>query len=88
MRTPRSAKLNEYNHAEEPARLLLERLGWTNVPRDALAAERCDEREALLEAAIQGLRFGLQALACKQSVPQHAGAHCLLGGVRHSLGFA
>ena len=30
-------KLNEYNHAEEPARLLLERLGWTYVPRDELA---------------------------------------------------
>ena len=29
-------KLNEYNHAEEPARLLLERLGWTYVPRDEL----------------------------------------------------
>ena len=34
------AKLNEYNHAETPARLLLERLGWTYVPREALAAER------------------------------------------------
>ena len=27
-------KLNEFNHAEEPARVLLERLGWTYVPRD------------------------------------------------------
>ena len=53
MHTSRSAKLNEYNHAEEPARRLLEQLGWTYVPRDALAAERGDEREALLEAAIQ-----------------------------------
>ena len=43
------AKLNEYNSAEEPARLLLERLGWTFVPRQALAAERGDEREVLLK---------------------------------------
>ena len=28
------AKLNEYNHAEKPARVLLERLGWTYVPRE------------------------------------------------------
>ena len=41
------AKLNEYNHAEEPARVLLERLGWAYVPREALAAERADEREVL-----------------------------------------
>ena len=42
------AKLNEYNHAEEPARVLLEKLGWTYVPREALAAERGNEREVLL----------------------------------------
>ena len=35
-------KLNEYNHAEEPALVLLERLGWTYVPREALAAEHVD----------------------------------------------
>ena len=45
-----TAKLNEYNHAEEPARQLLEQLGWTYVPREALAAERGDEREVLLKA--------------------------------------
>ena len=28
------AKLNELNHAEEPARALLEQIGWTYVPRD------------------------------------------------------
>ena len=39
------AKLNECNHAEEPARVLLERLGWTYVPREALAVERGDERD-------------------------------------------
>lgn len=33
------SKLNEYNHAEESARVLLERLGWTYVPRNELAAE-------------------------------------------------
>ena len=47
------AKLNEYNHAEEPARTLLERLGWSYVPRDALAAERSDEREVLLKGWLQ-----------------------------------
>ena len=50
MTTP--AKLNEYNHAEEPARVLLERLGWTYVPREALAAERSDEREVLLKGRL------------------------------------
>ena len=51
MTTP--AKLNEYNHAEEPARRLLERLGWTYVHREALAAERGDEREALLRRRLR-----------------------------------
>ena len=31
-------KLNELNHAEEPARRLLEGLGWTYIPREPLAA--------------------------------------------------
>ena len=47
------AKLNEYNHAEEPARALLERLGWTYVPREALAAERGGEREVLLKGHLK-----------------------------------
>ena len=51
--TSSTAKLNEYNHAEEPARVLLERLGWTYVPRDALAAERGDEREVLLKGRLR-----------------------------------
>ena len=34
------AKLNELNLAENPARELLERLGWTYVPREELAEER------------------------------------------------
>ena len=51
MTTPN--KLNEFNHAEEPARRLLERLGWTYAPRDALAAERGDEREVLLKGRLR-----------------------------------
>ena len=34
MTTP--AKLNEFNHSEEPARRLLARLGWTYAPWEAL----------------------------------------------------
>ena len=45
--------LNEYNHAEEPARLLLERLGWTYVPRETLATERGGEREVLLKSRLR-----------------------------------
>ena len=51
MTTPN--KLNELNHAEDPARQMLERLGWTYVPRDALAAERGDEREILLKGRLR-----------------------------------
>ena len=51
MTTP--AKLNEHNHAEDPARRLLERLGWTYVHRGALAAERGDEREVLLRRRLK-----------------------------------
>ena len=46
-------KLNEFNHAEDPARRLLERLGWTYVPREALAAERGGEREVLLKGRLR-----------------------------------
>ena len=35
MTTP--SKFNELNQAEEPARILLERLGWTYVPWEELA---------------------------------------------------
>ena len=51
MTTP--AKLNEFNHAEDPARRLLERLGWSYVPREALAAERGGEREVLLKGRLR-----------------------------------
>ena len=47
------SKLNEYNHAEEPARELLERLGWTYVPRDVLAPERGDQRDVLLKGRLK-----------------------------------
>ncbi len=47
-----SAKLNELNLAENPARELLERLGWTYVPREELAAERDDERDVLLKGRL------------------------------------
>ncbi len=51
MTTP--AKLNELNHAEDPARRLLERLGWRYVHRDALAAERGDKRDVLLRRRLK-----------------------------------
>ena len=46
------AKLNEFNHAEDPARRLLERLGWRYVSREALASERGDGREVLLKGRL------------------------------------
>ena len=56
-------KLNEFNHAEDPARRLLERLGWTYVPADTLASERPHERDVLLKdrlrAALLRLNDGL-----------------------------
>ena len=51
MTTP--AKLNEFNHAENPARQLLELLGWAYVPRDALAEERGNERDVLLKGRLR-----------------------------------
>ena len=50
---PTPNKINELNHAEDPARQLLERLGWTYVPRDSLAAERGGEREVLLKGRLR-----------------------------------
>ena len=50
MTTP--AKLNELNSAEDPARKLLERLGYEYVPREVLAAEREGEREVLLRGRL------------------------------------
>ena len=48
-----NTKLSEFDHVEEPARLLLERLGWTYIPREALALEREDEREVLLRGRLR-----------------------------------
>ena len=56
-------KLNEFNYAEDPARRLLEQLGWIYVAAEALAAERATEREVLLKdrlrAALLRLNDGL-----------------------------
>ena len=56
-------KLNEFNHAEDPARRLLEQLGWTYVPAETLASERPNERDVLLKdrlrAALLRLNDGL-----------------------------
>ena len=61
MTTPN--KLNEFNHAEEPARRLLEQLGWTYVPAEQLALERATEHDVLLKdrlrAALLRLNDGL-----------------------------
>jgi len=58
-----SNKLNEFNHAEEPARRLLERLGWSYLSAEELASERPNEREVLLKdrlrAALLRLNDGL-----------------------------
>ena len=50
MTTPN--KFNEFSQAEEPARVLLEKLGWTYVSRETLAAERGGEREVLIKARL------------------------------------
>ena len=57
MTTP--SRLNEFNHAEDPARQLLERLGWTYVPRDSLASERGGEREVLLKGRLRAVLLRL-----------------------------
>ena len=59
--TSSPAKLNEFNHAEEPARALLERLGYTYVPRDELASERDDERRVLLAGRLTAALMRLNA---------------------------
>jgi len=38
MTTP--IKLNEYKHTDEPARVLLEFLGWTYVPSEVLRSKK------------------------------------------------
>lgn len=46
------SRINELTEAETPARELLEKLGYTCVPRAALATERADERDVLLEGRL------------------------------------
>ena len=48
-----ASRLNEFNHAEDPARQLLERLGWTYASRDTLEVERHGEREVLLKGRLR-----------------------------------
>ena len=50
---PPLTKLNELNHAEVPARHLLEKLGWTYVPRETIGVERRNEREVLLKRRLR-----------------------------------
>ena len=62
------AKLNEYNHAEKPARVLLGRLGWTYVPRETLAAERGGEREVLLKGRMKAALLRLNEWMTEEQV--------------------
>ncbi len=48
-----ASRLNELNHAENPARELLVRLGYAFVSREVLAPEREDERGVLLTGRLQ-----------------------------------
>lgn len=46
-------RLDEFSQAEDPARELLEHLGWTYLPGEILIAERGDEREVLLKGRLK-----------------------------------
>ena len=65
-------KLNEFNQAEDPARRLLERLGWTYMPAKQLEAERPYERDVLLKgrlrAALVRLNDGLTEAQADQVI--------------------
>ena len=54
---------NKLHHAEYPARRLLERLGWTYAPRQALAAKGWDERDVLLRNASEAGVVAAQRVA-------------------------
>ena len=47
------SKMDELSSAENPARALLEKLGWAYTRRELLAAERDDEREVLLKGRLR-----------------------------------
>ncbi len=51
--TTSADKVNELNEAELPAVALLQRLGYTYVPREILAPERDNEREVLLKGRLK-----------------------------------
>lgn len=58
MTTPSS--LNECHQAEEPARVLLDRLGWTYVPREALPAAQMRLNDWLSEEQAERAIFELE----------------------------
>ena len=72
--------LDELSHAETPARELLERLGWTYVPREVLAAERDDEREVLLRGRLR------KALPRLNEWMTEAQADWVIGELEHTEG--
>ena len=72
--------LDELSHAEGPARVLLEKLGWTYMQREVLAAERDDEREVLLKGR---LREALLRLNEWMTEPQ---ADWVIGELEHAEG--
>ena len=73
-------RLDELSHAEDPARELLEKLGWTYVPREILAAERDDERAVVLKGR---LRKALLRLNEWMTVAQ---ADWVIGELEHTEG--
>ena len=63
---PTPNKLNEFNHAEDPARQLLERLGWIHVPRASLEEDREGEREVLLKERLRAALLRLNEWLTEQ----------------------
>ncbi len=47
------AKPDEFNLAEKPARVLLEKLGWSYIPSDLLSEDRESEQEVLLKTRLR-----------------------------------
>ena len=72
--------LDELSHAENPARELLEKLGWTYVPREVLAAERDDEREVLLKGRLRAALLRLNEWMTE------AQADWVIGELEHTEG--
>ena len=57
MTTP-PAQLNEYDHVGEPARVPLERLGWTYTPRETLQSLKASAAAALLLGQVRVIGKG------------------------------